>query len=214
MDDTTKVLLIGGASHLGKSSVAQLLAKQLSAKQVSTDKLARHPGRPWQKRPFVVPPHVAEHFLTLSHDQLIASVMEHRRSMWPTIESVIRNHFEGRSAERLVLEGAGLLPETVVGLKTKGVAAVWLIGDDRLQRSRIYRDSEYADAEPPAKAMIDKFLDRERRFNRIITDEVLKRNLSYVEVVEDQAIDDVARRCLERAGLVDAEPNRRRRSKS
>jgi len=134
--------------------------------------------------------------------------------MWPTIESVIRNHFEGRSAERLVLEGAGLLPETVVGLKTKGVAAVWLIGDDRLQRSRIYRDSEYADAEPPAKAMIDKFLDRERRFNRIITDEVLKRNLSYVEVVEDQAIDDVARRCLERAGLVDAEPDRRRRSKS
>src|ERR1041384_6499375 len=134
MDDGTRVLLIGGASHLGKSSIAQLLAKQLSAKQVSTDKLGRHPGRPWQKRPFVVPPHVAEHFLNLSHDQLMESVLAHRRSMWTTIESVVRDHVESKSADRLVLEGAALLPETVTATKVPRVSAVWLIGNDRLQQ--------------------------------------------------------------------------------
>lgn len=211
MDGGTKVLLIGGATHLGKSSITQLLAKQLSAKQISTDKLGRHPGRPWQKRPFVVPPHVAEHFLNLSHDQLLESVLEHRRSMWPTIEGVIRDHVDSRTADLLVLEGAALLPETVTTVKVRGVAAVWLIGNDRIQQARIHQESDYLAQEPQARLMIDKFLERERRFNKMITDEVLKRQLAYVEVSEDIPVEETARRCLDRSTSVSVERKRRRR---
>ena len=211
MDEGTKVLLIGGASHLGKSSVAQHLSHQLSAKLVSTDKLGRHPGRPWQKRPFVVPAHVAEHFLTLSPDQLIESVLAHRRSMWPTIEEVIRSHVESRSREKLVLEGAALLPEIVMTLKVRDVEAVWLIGSDRIQQARIYQDSDYANAEPQAKIMIDKFLQRERLFNKIITDSVLKLQRAYVESSDDLTVDDIAQRCLQRMTKVESAPKKRRR---
>jgi 2-phosphoglycerate kinase len=41
-----RVLLIGGTSNVGKSTVAQAVAKKLGFEVLSTDKLARHPGRP------------------------------------------------------------------------------------------------------------------------------------------------------------------------
>lgn len=45
----TRVILIGGSSHAGKSTLAQALAAELGWSYGSTDKRARHPGRPWLK---------------------------------------------------------------------------------------------------------------------------------------------------------------------
>src|SRR5215468_118437 len=58
------VILIGGTSHTGKSTVAKRIAERLGAICVSTDSLARHPGRPWPAAR-EVPPHVVEHYLQL-----------------------------------------------------------------------------------------------------------------------------------------------------
>lgn len=58
-----KVILIGGALHAGKSTLAKTLALKLGWRYVSTDSLARHPGRPWKPKPNRVPDHVAEHYL-------------------------------------------------------------------------------------------------------------------------------------------------------
>lgn len=58
-----RILLIGGSSHVGKSTVAQSLASHLGWNYRSTDKLARHPGRPWQAKPKKVPNHVAAHVI-------------------------------------------------------------------------------------------------------------------------------------------------------
>lgn len=41
----TRVILIGGSSHVGKSTLAQYQAAKLGWNYRSTDKLARHPGR-------------------------------------------------------------------------------------------------------------------------------------------------------------------------
>ena len=41
-----RVLLIGGPSHTGKSTLAETLAAELGWNHVSTDSMARHPGRP------------------------------------------------------------------------------------------------------------------------------------------------------------------------
>ncbi len=43
----TRVILIGGSSHAGKSTLGQAIAAKLGWSYRSTDKLARHPGRPW-----------------------------------------------------------------------------------------------------------------------------------------------------------------------
>src|SRR5258706_2508131 len=153
MERKPRVVLIGGTSNLGKTTVAQLLAQKLAAKNVSTDKLARHPGRPWQRRPFVVPAHVAEHYLTLNHDELIASVLKHYQSMWPTIEALVRKHVEDQSLEPLVLEGSALLPESVTTLKLRTVSAVWLTGSDDLIQTRIHGESGHRDADGPPQLL-------------------------------------------------------------
>jgi 2-phosphoglycerate kinase len=211
MDESMRVLLIGGASHLGKTTVAQLLGRKLGAKVVSTDKLARHPGRPWPQRPFVVPPHVAEHYLTLTHDELIESVLEHRRSMWPTVSELVRKHADDRTLEPLVLEGAALLPELVAVSKLKKVSGVWLTCSDRLQQMRIYTESGYLGADAQAKLMIDKFIERERRFNKILIDSVLALKLPHIVVGEDLTAEHVAQLCLERIGPVGTDPKARRK---
>ena len=62
-----KLLLIGGASHVGKSTMAQSISNfvagsSLGYNYISADNLARHPGRPWQTTLTDIPKHVAEHY--------------------------------------------------------------------------------------------------------------------------------------------------------
>lgn len=39
-----RVILIGGSSHSGKTTLAETLSAKLGASLVATDSLARHPG--------------------------------------------------------------------------------------------------------------------------------------------------------------------------
>ena len=85
-----RVILIGGSSHVGKSTLADSLAAKLGWAQISTDKLARHPGRPWQPEPQQVPDHVAEHYLSLSVRELIEDVLHHYKvNVWPQVEAIV-----------------------------------------------------------------------------------------------------------------------------
>ena len=109
-----RVILIGGSSHVGKSALARSLADTLGWRLISTDELARHPGRPWRSSPERVPDHVAEHYLTLPVDELIADVLQHYRvNVWPTVETLIRPATTEASSDRLILEGSALWPEFV-----------------------------------------------------------------------------------------------------
>lgn len=54
-----------------------------------------------------MPPHVAEHYRSLTVDQLIASVLDHYERLWPRIEELIAVHALGNGAG-LVLEGSAL----------------------------------------------------------------------------------------------------------
>ena len=47
------VVLIGGSSHAGKSTVSESLAATLGWEHLSTDRQAAHPGRPWRPVPEV-----------------------------------------------------------------------------------------------------------------------------------------------------------------
>jgi predicted kinase len=62
------VVLIGGTSNVGKSTVADEVAARLRFERWSTDSLARHPGRPWRTDGDELPPHAAEHYRDLTVD--------------------------------------------------------------------------------------------------------------------------------------------------
>ncbi|WP_350277671.1 hypothetical protein [Kribbella sp. HUAS MG21] len=57
--------------------MARAVADRLGFEYVSTDKLGRHPGRPWAKPGREVPAHVAEHYRSHGSAELVDALLEH-----------------------------------------------------------------------------------------------------------------------------------------
>ena len=207
-----RVILIGGSSHAGKSTVAQALALQLGWNYQSTDKIAKHPGRPWRAPPKTVPEHVAAHYLTLSVDELVADVMRHYRdNVWPLVETLVASHATGGSSERLVLEGSALLPDFVATMKLENVAAIWLTGSRELFEQRIRQTSGYETKTPVERKMIDRFLDRTWRYNESMVDAVSRLGLASVQVDNVGNSDELLSACLTELRKQNSNPPHRTR---
>ncbi|MDQ3248120.1 MAG: hypothetical protein M3Q45_02815 [Chloroflexota bacterium] len=191
-----RVLIIGGSSNVGKSTLAEFLALQLGWRYQSTDSLARHPGRPWRPKPETVPVHVAEHYLSLSVDELIADVLRHYARLWPTIEAMIAKHATDDSTDCLILEGSALWPETVATLDLDTVAAVWLTASNSFLQARIYAASQFEAAEPRERMMIHKFVERTQRYNDLMLDAVNRLGLVSLNVETIASLDELAEPCL------------------
>ncbi|NUV72049.1 AAA family ATPase [Streptomyces sp. CAI-121] len=175
------MVLIGGTSNTGKSTVAGAVAERLGFEHRSTDGLARHPGRPWRTPEREVPPHVAEHYGTLTTDELIASVLAHYERLWPRIEELITDHARD-GAPGLVLEGSALWPERVARLTAPRTAAVWLTADDTVVRDRVRAAGRYEEATEGERLLIDRFLARTDRYQALMVDAVDARGLDRIDV--------------------------------
>ncbi|MDD9986559.1 MAG: hypothetical protein OXQ31_09835 [Spirochaetaceae bacterium] len=194
-----RVILIGGSSHVGKSTLARSLADALGWRLLSTDQMARHPGRPWRSPPERLPDHVAEHYLSLSVDELITDVLRHYRiNVWPKVQTLIRSAIAEACSDRLILEGSALWPESVAKLKLDGTAAAWLTAGDEIFRHRIHRESRYHSKSTIERMMIRKFLDRTLAYNKRMIDIVDRHGFCRVDVRQSR-VEELADRCL--AGL-------------
>jgi hypothetical protein len=165
---STRLILIGGTSHAGKSTLSRVLADRIGGVAKSTDTLARHPGRPWAVPPKEVPPHVVEHYLTLSPEQLLADVLRHyRQTVWPLAVALIEA--QRAAPAPLVLEGSALLPELVASLpalREGSAQAVFLSAGETTLRSRMHAESGYALLGSRERELVDKFLARAVLFDR------------------------------------------------
>ncbi len=191
-----RVVLIGGTSNTGKSTVAGAVAERLGFEHRSTDLLARHPGRPWRTPEREVPPHVAEHYATLSVDELTDSVLAHYARLWPRIEELIAEHAAGPG---LVLEGSALWPERVAALDAPHAAAVWLTADEAVVRARIRAGGRYDEASGQERFLMDKFLARSVRYQSLMVDVVERLGLPRVDVGTDRSVSEVADAVLAQA---------------
>ena len=194
MGASQRVILIGGTSSLGKSTLAAALSRRLGWPQRSTDTLARHPGRPWPAELVAARPHVEEHYRTLDVDQLMTSVLTHyRATIWPLTTALLSEH-----VGPLVLEGSALLPELVAPLRRPGVSAVWLTGGDALIAARIHAQSGFGVADAAGRALIDKFTARSQAFNTLTIAEVRRLGLAGIAVDESSTVEALVDACLER----------------
>ncbi|WP_405004146.1 hypothetical protein OHV13_07000 [Kitasatospora purpeofusca] len=187
-DDGVRVVLIGGTSNTGKSTLGRLVADRLGFAYRSTDTLARHPGRPWPVPGWEVPPHVAEHYRTLTVEELIASVREHYARLWPRIEQLIA---EGGGAG-LVLEGSALWPPEVARLSGGGVSAHWLWADEAVLRTRIRTDGRYPEATPDGRYLMDKFLARSVRYQELLLAELPALGLEPLDAGDGRSVAELA----------------------
>lgn len=193
--NSTKVILIGGTSHAGKSSVAGVVAARLGWEARSTDYLARHPGRPWPVGERPVPPHVVDYYADLTDEARMDSVLAHYRRLAPQIDDIVRSGLTP-GAQGLVLEGSALLPERAAALMGPGVAAVWVTAGSELVTRRLHRESGYALATAEGRNLIDAFLRRSLAFDRLFLGEAEALGMTVVSVADSESIEAVADQVL------------------
>ncbi|MEV6945121.1 AAA family ATPase [Streptomyces sp. NPDC051172] len=177
-----RVVLIGGTSHVGKSTVARAVAERLGFEYRSTDLLARHPGRPWRTPEREVPAHVAEHYASLTVDELITSVLAHYERLWPRIRTLITTHAAQNGAGAgLVLEGSALWPVRVAGLDVPHTGAVWLTADETVLRARVHAGGRYESATDEERALMDRFLARTERYQSLLVETLDELGLDRID---------------------------------
>ena len=195
-----RVVLIGGTSHTGKSTVARAVAERLGFDCRSTDKLARHPGRPWRTPEWAPPPHVAEHYSGLDVDELIRSVLDHYDRLWPRIEELITDRVTG-DGPGLVLEGSALWPARVAGLTAvPGTRAVWFTADEAVLRERMRSSAGYAQLTGREQYLVDKFLARAERFQTLVAQGVDAHDLARIDT-GGRSVGELADAVLAAVGL-------------
>ena len=192
----TRVILIGGSSHSGKSALSESIAENLGWNRISTDTLARHPGRTWRPEPEQVPDHVAEHYLSLSVDELIVDVLYHYKvNVWSKVEEIVASHIDDPSRTGLVIEGSALWPELVATLDRDNIAALWLTASEAVFRQRIRDESLYHAKLPQEQRMIDKFLERTLVYNAQMIEVADRHGFIFVDVLQSN-VTELTKRCL------------------
>ncbi|MBW4667297.1 MAG: 2-phosphoglycerate kinase [Cyanomargarita calcarea GSE-NOS-MK-12-04C] len=196
----TRVILIGGSSHAGKSTLGLALAAKLGWSYRSTDKLARHPGRPWVGADRkAIPEHVAEYYRELSVEALFLDVLSHyEKNVLSIVEVIVRSHASDLSAECLVLEGSALWPEFVANLvDALGVKAIWLTASNQLFQNRIKRESNFCNVRKDEKHLIQKFLDRTLFYDKHMREEVKRLGFMCIDVESVSTADGLLKKCME-----------------
>ncbi|MFF1355225.1 hypothetical protein [Streptomyces sp. NPDC058297] len=187
------MVLIGGTSNVGKSTVAHAVAEKLGFECLTTDGLARHPGRPWRTPEWEVPAHVAEHYGSLTVDELITSVLGHYDRLWPRIEELITTYAaEGHGRTGLVLEGAALWPVRVARLQVPRTAAVWLTTDDAVVRARVHAAGRYEAATEAERRLMDKFLARTERYQTLMIDALDRLGMDRIDAGGGRSVAELA----------------------
>ena len=195
-DLNPKLILIGGTSHVGKSTLAESLAAELGWTRISTDSLARHPGRPWRPQPENVPDDVADHYLSLSVDELLSDVLRHYRvNVWPKVEEIIASYSHVDSDSGVVIEGSALWPEFATGLEYDHVSALWLTTSQDVLTQRINAESRYHSKSDAEKMMIDKFIGRTLAYDTLMVEVVKCHGLTIVDVLQSSP-DELTDKCL------------------
>ena len=192
-----RVVLIGGTSNVGKSTLARALAGRLGWSCVSTDRLGRHPGRPWRTDGEPIPAHVASHYRSLTAEDLTAEQLRHYERMWPAIASLVEAHAFRDGADRLIVEGSGVWPDRVVQLNIPKVAAIWLTASPETLRTRIHAASRYAGQTDEQRGLIDNFIGRTDQYNQMMLASVRRLGLASIDVDSLPSPDALVDQCLQ-----------------
>ena len=171
-------LLITGTSHTGKSTLAARLGATLGWPVVSTDALARHPGRP---RP-IPRPHVAEMYERLSVETLHTLLLHHHANMVPVVRQALRQR-------PVIVEGNALRPELYAPDLAPGARMACLTAPDDVLRARIRASSDWATRTPRHKAQIDAFIARSLCDNAALASSAQRYTVTVFDTASDGSLD-------------------------
>ena len=172
------ILLIFGTSHVGKSTLARKIGLATDIPVLATDKMGRHPGRPWPK----VKAPVAEYYSALSDETIYWFLRVHHENLWPIIRSKISDATKRDSP--IIIEGSALRPEFIAPLDLQTVIPVGLCADKDFLQQRIEDESRYSIQDQDTKLQIEKFIRRSIRDNDEILEVSCKLGLRMLDVAD------------------------------
>lgn len=159
-----------GTSHVGKSSCAALLGR----KAVSTDKMGRHPGRPWTG----VPDPVIEYYETLSDASIDWFLRVHHQNVRPVIAQAVSTL--RAAGAPFAVEGAALRPEFLADWAQPSDTGVLLYADEATLARRIGQSAKTA--APDLRKAIDAFTRRSLRENAAMLESATDLGLARIDV--------------------------------
>lgn len=183
MRPTLSTILIAGTSHVGKSTLAGLLSERLRCEAISTDSLARHPGRPWPG----IPAPVEEYYSQLSAETIHWFLKIHHQNIWPLIRTMIDNR--SGTGTPAIFEGAALRPELISPLLGSTVAGVFLHAGNDFLLERMRSHAQYEDATADKRRIMDAFIERSLRENTDMLASAREHHVPVVDVTQPQAFE-------------------------
>ena len=172
--------LIGGTSHVGKSTFAADLSRQLGCDVVQTDKMGRHPGRPWPQ----VPEAVAAFYDGLSDAHIYWFLRVHHQNMAGGLRDLICQD------RPLVVEGSALRPEVMVSSRVIGAAVLW--APDEFVTGRIRQESGFLEHPVEVQRRIEVFVRRSVTDNQALRNEAEAHGIAVVDVSQAGAVEALA----------------------
>jgi hypothetical protein len=176
-------VFIAGSSHTGKTTLARRIAETLDWAVISTDTIARHPGRPW---PDAHAP-VAEYYSRLTAETIYWFLRVHHENMWPRLLKAIDDVSQG--GIKFVAEGSALRPEYVASLITPQIVGLCLYADTDFLRNRMRYESKYASFGKRRQGVIDKFIDREVHDNAQLLQAARMHGFTCVDASDPDSIE-------------------------
>lgn len=190
------MVLLGGTSHTGKSTLGGQLANVLGWRLLSTDQLARHPGRPWRDTADPLPDDVARHYADHSAAQLVDVVTRHYRdNVWPIVAAIVRSHVNNPFDPGLVLEGSAILPDCVADASLERTLWAWLRTPDDILTERIRASSGFAGRGSGQQRLISAFLARSLEFQRDLESSVERHGMQQLDSTDPQVLEKLVSWC-------------------
>ena len=175
MDEPSwQVLLIGGSSGTGKTTIASQIAKseQISHLLVDDIRMALQATITAAQQPDL------HYFLTLNDlaslpaERFIEGFMRVGNALAPALEAIVSHHLAVPSAGRLIIEGDGILPTTIATMQLTGLnGQADLKLREKLRTIFLVEDDE--------NALLANFIRRDRGFNQAVN-EVQRRYVNSI----------------------------------
>ena len=184
-----KVIYLGGAPMIGKTTVARLLACRLRYSSISTDDIGAA-----IKSVTMTDQHpidYREYYISNSKEELIQDVNNQHDRLWPALQTLIQNHEAW--GHPVVIEGWALRPSYVHSL-TGDVSGLFLLADEALIERRV-RSSSFSKGASNVALMIERYCERSFWYNAYLRDEVTRLGLKALVISGGMRPEEVVDEC-------------------
>ncbi len=192
-----KVIYLGGAPFIGKTTVACILAARLNYGTISTDDIsaaitAVTTAQTHTEFHYMQDDGFPEYYVVSDKMKLISDINQHHKALWPALQILISNHLSWSTP--VVIEGWALRPEYIARV-SGNIAGIFLLSDDHLIEQRV-RFCGFGAGASDKEKMIRQYLERSFWYRAQLKKEVANHGLQALSITPDMHPDDIADECM------------------